>query len=81
MTIGKKDFSKLKIKKPKKEEVKKDDVAKIVEHLRKQRATFKEIDRGAKKAPRLNGPGSFVALQMARVSRIQETDLWTSSYL
>jgi len=48
-----KDFSKLKIKKPKKEEVKKDDVAKIVEHLRKQRATFKEIDRGAKKGDRV----------------------------
>ena len=47
-----KDYSKLKIKKSKKEEVKVDDVKKIVEHLRRQRATFKEADRGARKGDR-----------------------------
>jgi hypothetical protein len=31
--------------------------------------------QGSKKAPKLNGLGSFVALELARVSRIQETDL------
>jgi trigger factor len=48
-----KDYSKLKIKKSKKEEVKVDDVKKIIEHLRRQRATFKEADRGARKGDRV----------------------------
>ena len=30
---------------------------------------------GGNTAPKLNGLGSFVALELARVSRIQETDL------
>lgn len=48
-----KDYSKLRVKKPKKEEIKKDDVNKIVEHLRKQRATFKETSTGAEKGNRV----------------------------
>lgn len=48
-----KNFSKLKIKKAKKEEVKESDVKKIVEHLQKQRATFKEAERGAKTGDRV----------------------------
>ena len=48
-----KDCSKLKVRKPKTEAVKEGDVAKIIEHLRKQRATFKEVSRGAKKGDRV----------------------------
>ena len=43
------DYSKLKIDAGKKEEVKKDDVEKILAHLQKQRSNFEEIDRPATK--------------------------------
>ncbi len=42
------DFSKAKVKRKKIDEIKKDDVEKIVLHLRRQKATFSEVDRGAK---------------------------------
>lgn len=46
VTLG--DYSKLKIDKPSKEEVKKEDIDKILDNLQKQKATFTEIDREAK---------------------------------
>ncbi|MFA7243964.1 MAG: trigger factor [Patescibacteria group bacterium] len=46
------DYSKLKVKAPKKEEPKETDVEKILEHLRKQKATFKDAERSAKKGDR-----------------------------
>lgn len=48
-----KDIGKLKIKKPKKQEIKEGDVEKILKHLQKQRATFKEVNRGAKAGDRV----------------------------
>lgn len=48
-----KDYKSLKITGPKKRELKKADVEKILEHLQKQKATFKEaLERGAKKGDR-----------------------------
>jgi len=47
------DYSKLSIKAPKKEEVKDGDVDKIIDHLRKQKATFSDVERGAKKGDRI----------------------------
>lgn len=43
------DYSKLKVIDKGIEKVKEDDVKKILDHLRRQKATFKEIDRKAKK--------------------------------
>ena len=43
-----KDYSKVKIKELPKGETSKEDVEKILTHLRRQKATFKEIDRPAK---------------------------------
>ncbi len=42
------DYSKIKIEKPKKEEVKEEDIKKILDNLQKQKASFVEIDREAK---------------------------------
>lgn len=47
------DYSKLSLKTPKKEEAKDADVEKIIDHLRKQKATFKDVERGAKKGDRI----------------------------
>ena len=46
------DYSKLKVKPPKKDEPKDSDVEKILEHLRKQKATFCDVGRAAKKGDR-----------------------------
>lgn len=46
VTLG--DYSKIKIEKPKKEEVKEEDIKKILDNLQKQKAAFQEIDREAK---------------------------------
>jgi trigger factor len=43
------DYSKVKVELPKKETVQEEDVKKILENLRKQKATFKEVNREAKK--------------------------------
>lgn len=42
------DYRKVKVEKPAKEEVKSDDIEKILENLQKQKATFENIDREAK---------------------------------
>ena len=46
ITLG--DYTKIKIEKPTKEKIKAEDVEKIIDNLRKQKATFTEIDRPAK---------------------------------
>lgn len=47
------DYKKIKVKKPKKDETKKEDVEKILNHLLKQKATFTEINRAVKKGDRV----------------------------
>lgn len=47
------DFSKVRVKKPKESEVKEADVDKVIEYLRKQKATFSEINRPAKNGDRI----------------------------
>lgn len=47
------DYSKLKVKPPKKDEPKDVDVEKILEHLKKQKAIFKDADRSAAKGDRV----------------------------
>ena len=47
------NYSKIKIKKKKSAEIKKDDVEKILLHLRRQKATFSDLDRGAENGDRL----------------------------
>lgn len=42
------DYSKVKVVKKEQKKAEEDDVEKILLHLRKQKATFKEVDRGAK---------------------------------
>jgi len=46
ITLG--NYSKIKVEKPTKESVKSDDVAKILDNLRKQKASFTAVDRPAK---------------------------------
>lgn len=43
------DYSKIKVEKPKADEVKKEDVEKVLDNLRKQKSSFKDIDRTAVK--------------------------------
>jgi len=51
VTLG--DYRGLKVKEPKKREAKETDIEKIISHLRKQKATFREITkRGVKKGDR-----------------------------
>ena len=47
------DYKKVSVKAPKKEETRDRDVEKILEHLLKQKATFKEINRPVKKGDRI----------------------------
>lgn len=42
------NYSKVKVDLPKKEEVKEEDIKKILNNLQKQKSNFKEVDRGAK---------------------------------
>lgn len=47
------DFSKIKIKLPEKKTPKKEDIEKVLEYFQKQKSSFKEVDREAKKGDRV----------------------------
>ena len=47
------DYSKVKVKKKKIAKIKNDDVEKVLLHLRRQKANFSEVDRGAKNGDRV----------------------------
>lgn len=63
------DYSALKVKVPKKDEPKDSDVKKILEHLRKQKATFSDTDRPAKMGDRveINFEGSIKGVKIEQM--------------
>jgi len=64
------DYSKIKVEKPKAEDVKQEDVEKVLDNLRKQKSAFKDIDREAKKGDfaEINFEGSLRGVRIDEMS-------------